>query len=107
MDMQPDELRAILDALGLTQREVAKWAGMDERTFRRYVAAPGSSGARGIHPFMALLFRLLRERPELVQVARDAATPGGKRLTQQQQATGSTAPRDQGRACHTGELPPA
>jgi hypothetical protein len=72
MDMHPQQLREILGQIGVSQTELKAWLGdVDDRTIRRYLAPPGSPGARGIHPGMALLFRLLARRLELVEPVRE------------------------------------
>ena len=52
--MTPDELRANLIVLGLTQRQLAALLGRGRRTVEHWVA-----GSRGIPPEAAILIRLL------------------------------------------------
>lgn len=66
MHMTGNELRLALARLGITQRELGVWLDLSDRAVRRYTAAEGASTSRQVPPSLALLIRLLAERPELV-----------------------------------------
>lgn len=77
MDMTPERLRKILNALNLTPAELARLIRMGDRGVRRYLEAPESEGARPIPPLLVILAELLYMRPELLPLVRDIAV--GKR----------------------------
>lgn len=66
--MTNTELREALARLDITQTELSAWLGLGDRAVRRYVAADGASTARQVPPALALLIRLLDERPELIPI---------------------------------------
>ena len=59
--MTPDELRAALTRLGLTQSGAARLLHVEPRTVRRWIA-----GDRDIPGPAVVLLRLWLERPELL-----------------------------------------
>jgi plasmid maintenance system antidote protein VapI len=63
-EMTSTEMREILDRLRLSQRGLARMLGTNERTVRRYVSE--GKNARNISPELAILLRLLDQRPELL-----------------------------------------
>lgn len=66
--MSADEMREILARLGVSQAGFARWLGITGRAVRRYVSQGKAKNARAISPEMAILLRLLDERPELLLV---------------------------------------
>lgn len=68
--MSPTELRQTLEALGLQQTECARLLGTNPRTLRRWVL----DEIPVPHP-VAILLRLWRARPELVDVVRRMQEP--------------------------------
>lgn len=44
----PDYLRALLDKIGVSQREAARCLGVSERMFRQYLTAPDNKTYRPI-----------------------------------------------------------
>lgn len=58
--MSAAELREHLKALDISQRELGRWLGKDERTARRYVL-----GESKVSPELAILMHLLKDHPKL------------------------------------------
>ncbi len=74
MTMTPDELRAFLDARDLTQEGFATLLGASGRTGQRWASVV-------VPPPVDMVVRLLRERPELLDVVQRLAyerDQGGK-----------------------------
>lgn len=59
----PDNVRAQLDRLQLTQQEGAALLRINERTMRRYLQEPGTSGAAAM-PFSSFALLRLAKRGE-------------------------------------------
>jgi plasmid maintenance system antidote protein VapI len=66
--MNATEMRVALEALGISQTELATWLGVGSRSIRRYL-----DGSRDVPPALALLLAYLLHRPEAVQWFRDRA----------------------------------
>lgn len=63
--MSARELKELLKARKISQRELGRWLEKDERTARRYVL-----GESKVSPELAILMRLLDDRPELIAYVR-------------------------------------
>ena len=66
--MNATEMRDALEALGISQTELASWLGARPRSVRRYL-----DGSRDVPPGLGLLLAYLLHRPEAVQWFRDRA----------------------------------
>lgn len=57
--MNHKQLRAAITKLGLQPGQAARLVHCPARTFRRYLAAPGTVGARKVPEAIAIIFQLM------------------------------------------------
>lgn len=73
MEMTAEEMRQIMARLKVGQRQLARILGVHERTVRHYVG-----GDREVPTSLAILLKLMDQRPELFQVVETIAGTGGR-----------------------------